>query len=212
MLLLGINDPITFIIYLVVLVIAVTVHEFAHNYVAVLMGDPGPRRDGKLTLNPLAHISWQGFLMFIIIGFAPLGFAYINPRAMRDPRWGYFYAVAAGPFSNLLLAVIFAIPFQLLGFSGIDVPSNLFLFFRLGVTLNVILFVFNLLPLYPIDGWTILYTLLPADLAYTWERWKQYSTYVLFGSILIGFVNPRLNVIGQIIGGPVNAIIRLLLG
>ena len=100
--------PITIIINLVVLGAAMTVHEFAHNFVAWKMGDEVPKLQGRLTLNPLVHINWIGWLMFAIIGFGILGSAPISPQRMRDPRKGFLAAVAAGPLSNLALAVVFA--------------------------------------------------------------------------------------------------------
>ncbi len=203
-------DPIFLVGLLLTLVIAVTVHEFAHNYVAHLMGDPGPQLAGKLTLNPLAHVWWQGWIIFMLIGFAPLGFAQINPRAMRNPRWGYFAAVAAGPFSNLLLAVFFAPFFRLFASGPVAGPVEIFLY--LSVVMNIVLFVFNLIPLFPLDGWTVAYTLLPGDLAVKWDEWKQYSQYVLFGAIALSFISPSLNILGPLINGPVLGLSNFLLG
>ena len=90
-------QPVTIIINLVVLGMAMTVHEFAHNFVAWKMGDEVPKLQGRLTLNPLVHINWVGWLMFAIIGFGILGSAQISPQRMRDPRRGFLAAVAAGP-------------------------------------------------------------------------------------------------------------------
>src|SRR5262249_194510 len=152
----------------IVLVIAMTVHEFAHVYVAYKMGDHTGADMGRLTLNPLVHINLIGFIMGVLIGFGILGSAPINPSRMRNPRCGYLAAVAAGPSSNLLLAIIFAIPFRfvpnlmLKGFVG-D------LFIQL-VFLNIILALFNIIPLFPLDGWSIMYALLPPEQAVWWER------------------------------------------
>ncbi len=222
MLLLG-SPSIPFLItFLLALVVAVTVHEFAHNYVAHLMGDPTPASLGKLTLNPMAHVFWQGWIMFILIGFAPLGFAQINPRLMRNPRWGYFAAVSAGPLSNLFLALVFAIPARLLyspfeiasAFGGsVATPDGyLAMFFSLSIFYNLVLFMFNLLPLFPIDGWKMVWALLPSDLAYTWESWQTYSQYALFGLIFISFFAPQLNFLGILIFQPANAMFRAFIG
>ena len=166
-------DPIVILINLLVLGVGMTVHEFAHNYVAWKMGDPVPKQQGRLTLNPLVHINWIGWLMFAVIGFGILGSAPISANRMRDPRWGFLASVAAAPFSNLGLALIAGILLRILGWG----QMSLAMYFRpeliaspmdfvaailfAMVYLNVLLFVFNLIPLFPIDGWHIVLTLLP---------------------------------------------------
>ena len=96
------------IVNLVVLLIGMTLHEFAHNYIGWKMGDPTPAQQGRLTLNPFVHINWVGWLMFALLGFGILGSAPISPYRMplENRRWRWLAAVAAGPVSNLLLAAI----------------------------------------------------------------------------------------------------------
>jgi Zn-dependent protease len=195
--------------------IGMTVHEFAHNYVGYLMGDPTPAQQGRLTLDPRVHINWFGFAMFILIGFGILGQAPINARLMRNPRWGYLAAVAAGPLSNLLLAIIFAIIFRIL--LPILVQNQMVAavtLFNVLVFFNVLLFVFNLLPFFPLDGWHIVFALLPPDLAYRWgsPQWRQYSQYAFFGLILLSFVGGQFNLLGLLIGQPTVTITRTLMG
>lgn len=195
--------------------LGMTIHEFAHNYVGHLMGDPVPARDGRLTLNPLVHINLPGFLMFVVIGFGILGQAPISPYRMRNPRWGYLAAVAAGPFSNLLFATVLAVIWRLLDFSLFTIsgynPTAFVLY--LMIQFNLLLFVFNLLPLFPIDGWHIVLALLPPDLARTWQRNAQTTQYIFFGMLLLSFV-PALpfDPFGILIGEPVSYLLRLLLG
>ncbi len=193
--------------------IGMTVHEFAHNYVGYLMGDPVPAREGRLTLNPMVHINWVGFLMFVIIGFGILGQAPISPYRMRNPRWGYLAAVAAGPLSNLLLAIVFALVFRIL--QPIIIQNQLIAagtLFTILVYFNILLFVFNFLPFFPLDGWYVVYTLLPPDMARTWAspRWQQYSQFAFFGIILLSFAG--FNILGRLIGQPINVLTSLLLG
>ncbi len=210
---------------LVAVLLGMTVHEFAHNYVAYLMGDPTPARTGRLTLDPRVHINWFGFLMFVLIGFGILGQAPISAERMRNPRWGYLAAVAAGPLSNLLLAVIFAIPLRLLNlplqtlFQAVFLGAtsspmeSLGLLFGQIVFWNVLLFVFNMLPFFPIDGWRIVLALLPPDLAYTWQRHAQTTQYLLFGLILLSFARiPGLNILSILISQPTFSITRFLIG
>ncbi|MEO1443081.1 MAG: site-2 protease family protein [Chloroflexota bacterium] len=219
MLLFNNPDPLFLLGFLLAMVVAVTVHEFAHNYVAYQMGDPTPAELGKLTLNPLAHVWWPGWIMFLLIGFAPLGFAQMNPNRMRNPRWGYFYAVAAGPFSNLFLAVVFALianivfsPALLFAGPGASAANPLLIFLRLSVYLNCLLFMFNLLPLFPIDGWTMVYCLLPPDLAYTWGGWQQQTQYVLFGLIFLSFVPGFPPLLSYVVFNPATQIYFTLMG
>lgn len=210
-------SPQDIIVRLIVLLIGMTIHEFAHNYVAWKMGDPNPARNGRLTLNPLVHINWIGFLMFVFIGFGILGSAPISPYAMpqENRRWRWLAAVAAGPVSNLLLAAIFAVIIRLLGFDTLaSFPSIVTQLLFGMVTWNVLLFVFNLIPLFPIDGWQIVLALLPPDLASTWQRHAQTTQLVFFGLLLLSFVPlPGIpNIFGLLIGQPTQQILRLLLG
>ncbi len=195
--------------------IGMTIHEFAHNYVAHLMGDYVPAQQGRLTLNPLVHINWVGWLMFALIGFGILGSAPIAAHRMRNPRWGYLAAVAAGPVSNLMLAAVFGIIFRIL--SPMFLTSDIMLF--IGQTLyyivffNVLLFMFNILPFFPLDGWHMVYALLPPDQARVWgsPQWQQYSQFAFFALILLSFTRIR-NIFGMLIGGPTSAITQILLG
>jgi Zn-dependent protease len=196
----------------IALLIGMTVHEFAHVYVAYRMGDDTGARQGRLTLNPMVHIQPLGFLMGVLIGFGILGSAPINPYRMRNPRWGYLAAVAAGPFSNLLVAIVFAIPLRFMLDSATQ--SNLLIeLLYVIVYLNVILAVFNIIPLVPLDGWSIMLSLLPPDMADWWQRNQQTSYYIFIGLILFSLVAPpQLNILGILIGQPSQSIIRLLLG
>lgn len=241
-------NPITIIINLIVLGVAMTVHEFAHNFVAWKMGDEMPLKMGRLTLNPLVHINWVGWLMFAIIGFGILGSAQISPERMRDPRKGFLAAVAAGPFSNLGLALVFAV---MLRFSGLSAHGFLAYHGQLPTTdpisvlaallyamvfWNLLLFVFNLIPLFPIDGWHIVLSLLPGRWlnhmqvpvviqrslrplseflmrpAFKWRDWQMASYYVFIALIFISFLPfGGFSPFGLFIAQPTSALLRLLL-
>ena len=190
-----------------------TVHEFAHNYIGHLMGDPNPKREGRLTLDPSVHIYWPGFLMFVLIGFGILGTAPISAARMRNPRWGYLAAVAAGPISNLLIAIVAGILFRLV--PGSFWVGNEFIYdiVNMMIIFNILLFLFNLLPLFPLDGWHITYTLLPAEQAYWWRDNAMMTQYIFFGLILISFIAPpQFNILGIIIGDVTFEIRRLIMG
>lgn len=246
--LLEVLSPIQFA--LVVLAIGIVLffgmgwHEYAHAVVADWWGDSTPRQHGRLTPNPIVHINWVGWLMFLIIGFGILGSVPINTRQMRDPRWGSFWTSFAGPLSNLAQAVIFGIVRALI---MILVPellteTGLFGFFltallQYGVIFNVLLFVFNLLPLFPLDGWHMLLAVLPGTgmnwkqipafirqnmapiaaflqrPAYKWSEWAQLTQYAFFFLLIIGFaLPPSLDPFSLLIGRPTATISGLILG
>jgi Zn-dependent protease len=222
--------PAVLITNAIVLLVAMAVHEFAHAYVAYLNGDTTAKDAGKMTLDPRANINLPGFIIGVLIGFAILGSAPVNPYRMRNPRWGMFAAVLAGPVSNLLVAGLFAIPFQLglvspqtaVG-SGVNamVPTLNFLLTQM-VFLNVLLFVFNLLPLFPLDGWTVVYAALPPGAATWWQRGQQTTMYILYGLIALSFLGPSLaqavpilgvlNPLNWLIAAPTFQILRILIG
>ncbi len=209
--------PESLIANLIVLGLGMTIHEFSHNYVGWRMGDPEPARQGRLTLNPLVHINWIGWIMFAVLGFGILGSAPISPFRMprENRRWRWLAAVAAGPVSNLILAAIFAIIIRIIGTQTLGgLPQVIQLILLRMVGLNVLLFVFNLIPLFPIDGWQIVYALLPPDMAITWERYAQTSQYIFFGLILLSFVRlPGLpDILGLLIFQPTLQISQVLLG
>ncbi len=193
--------------------IAMTVHEFAHAYVAYRMGDTTARDMGRMTLNPFVNINWYGMLMAIVIGFGFLGSAPVNEYRMRNRRWGMLAAVLAGPVSNLLLAIVCAIPFWL-GMKFEFSSSNTYIptiqsFFGRMVYLNLILFLFNLIPLYPLDGWTILLKLVPPETSYVLARYQRESMYIFYALIFLSFVG--VNVFLLVIGPPLNFLFNLLI-
>ena len=282
MLLFGNPTPELLIAVVIALTIGMTIHEFAHNYVGYLAGDMYPERDGRLTLNPLVHIHWIGWLMFVLIGFGILGSAPISPYRMRNPRWGYLAAVAAGPFSNLLVAVIFGVAWRVLGFAqapriiwlivliaisasmaysyfyrGLPwrkpqrmryrvnlsepfsrhnlpltgaiitaalavvvllfggsgfVAQTLFLATSMTVSMNVLLFIFNLIPLFPLDGWHIVLAALPPEPATWWQRNQQNSQFLFMLLIIMSFLPLSIDPLGLIIGRPTFWITNLILG
>ena len=214
MLLFGGFDIQILIMLAIIALLAMTTHEFAHNYVGHLMGDPVPAREGRLTLDPRVHINWVGFAMFVLIGFGILGSAPIAAHRMRNPRWGILAAVAAGPLSKLILAAVFAVFFRIVvaTMTPTASPKLLLTFLLLAVQFNVLLFVFNILPFFPLDGWTIVLALLPPDLARTWQSWQQYSYYAFFGLILLSFVGGPINILSTLIAQPTFTISRALLG
>jgi len=169
----------------VVLLFSVIVHEVAHGYVALLNGDPTARMLGRITLNPIPHIDPVGTillpLLLYIANLPIIGMAKpvpVNPLNYRNYRWGEFAVSAAGPVSNLVLAAVFALVLRL----GIQNPGLLAMA-QIGVSINILLALFNLIPIPPLDGSHILAILLPRELA----RLYAYLQPVGFILILILF-------------------------
>ncbi|MEL6307941.1 MAG: site-2 protease family protein [Chloroflexota bacterium] len=243
MLLFGNFDPIALIAIGIVLFFGMGWHEYAHAVVADWWGDPTPRQHGRLTPNPIVHINWVGWLMFVLVGFGILGSVPVNTRQMRDPRWGSFWTSFAGPLSNLAQAIIFGIVGRLL----IALSPELFLATGMfgefmwslivyGVLFNVLLFVFNLLPLFPMDGWHMMLAVLPGNginwkeipafirqnmpplagflqrPAYKWSEWAQLTQYAFFFVLIIGFVlPPQLSPLNFLLTAPTRNISTLIL-
>ena len=220
---------------LIALLIGTTFHEYMHNFVGYQMGDNTPAYQGRLTLDPRKHIYWPGLLMFVVLGFGILGTAPINAGAMNYPRvkWAerltrlqrFGLAVLAGPVGNLIVAIVFAIPVRIL-FEAVPnvlfaspIAANPDLLPSVGRVLydlvfwNVLLFVFNLIPLGPLDGRYILAMFLPPQMHFQYENFQnQYGMMILFGLILLSFAVPALNIFGYLISAPTNTITSLLLG
>jgi len=209
----------TIISRVVVLLTAFSFHEFAHAWVAVRFGDETPRVTGRLTLNPLAHLDPLGSLMLIVAGFGWAKPVQVNPYALqrRSPA-AMMWVSLAGPASNLLLAVIASIPFQL-GLvsayeaqfsSGSIVPSLEKLLYEF-VFINLLLFLFNLIPIAPLDGEKIFTYFLPANMARVFDTIRPYGPMILMVLIFLG---PLLgiNILGMIIGPPLQAMMRILVG
>lgn len=136
------------------ILIGFTVHEFMHAYVADKLGDPTPRNHGRLTLNPIVHIDWIGFILLMIAGFGWAKPVVTNPRNYKNYKKGRILVSMAGPLSNLALAVI---GFVAMYFSRSFFMNNLF-WYELVFTftwINVVLFSFNMLPVPPLDGFTL---------------------------------------------------------
>ena len=178
-----------FALVTVALIVSFTFHEYAHAAVAKLSGDSTAERAGRLTLNPLPHIDPMGLLMLVLVGIGYAKPVPVDPRYLRSPRADLWIA-AAGPVMNLLLAAVVWNGFLALrgagvGFVFLPGPQT---FVLLLVRINLLLMLFNLIPLGPLDGHWILPHLLPAAAA-RWYRYynARFGRYALYGLILLSF-------------------------
>ena len=181
MLITRLNDPAALIGILIALLVGITFHEFMHAFVADQLGDHRPRAMGRVSLNPTDHIDPIGALFFLIAGFGWGKPVMVNPVALRPGRIGMAYVAAAGPLANLVVASLAAVVFRGFVLSGVvDSPSDFAwqLLFAI-VQFNVILGLFNLIPIPPLDGYNLVLPFLPLELAYTVQRYAPYGVIVL---------------------------------
>jgi len=196
------------------LVIALTVHEFAHAWTADQLGDDTPRFNGRLTLNPLAHLDWLGSLMLIFTGFGWAKPVPINPFAVRrrTPA-GLMLVSVAGPFSNLLLAILAAVPFRAGLLDPRGAVGGLFPsaseFLLQFIYINLILLFFNLIPIAPLDGEKVAEYLLPRAGQEFLIRIRPYGPMILILLLVFGSVG-GLNLLGALVGTPAARVLGLL--
>ena len=187
--------PQLLIVLIFCLMLALTLHEFAHAYVAYLCGDSTAKLQGRLTINPFAHLDLVGSLMLVMIGFGYAKPVPINPANFRRKN-ADVYVAAAGPGMNFLLAILAGVLWN--GLAGFDLletpwfPLPQLLFWFILVNLNLCLF--NLIPLGPLDGSYVLPHFLPYDLKRRYQFWNlQYGTYVILGLMLFSYALPHLS-------------------
>ncbi|MBI2404738.1 site-2 protease family protein [Candidatus Gottesmanbacteria bacterium] len=211
------NNPISFVFWLVALMMAITIHEFSHAFAAERLGDPTPRLQGRLTLNPLAHLDPLGTLMLLLIRFGwgkPVQF---DPFNLRHPRRDAAVISLAGPASNLVVALACSIALHILFNFRLPLLSNsvigVLVYLAIGmlqpiVVLNVMLAIFNLIPVHPLDGFKIVGGILPEEYARQWYQLEPYGLlfllfliFPLFGRVapIIALISPIINFILSIL-------------
>lgn len=173
-----------------VLLISLTIHEAAHAWTADKLGDPTARALGRVSLNPLVHIDWIGTVLLPLIaiysGLPLIGWAKpvpVNTRNLREPRRDFMFIAAAGPISNLLQAVVWAIALRMLSVNADHVALD---FLRSAVFINLLLAFFNLIPVPPLDGGNVMLGLLPPRLAVPYSQLRQYGFLVLYALMFTG--------------------------
>lgn len=169
-----ISSPIAFVLYVIGLVIAITVHEFAHAYSADRLGDPTARSQGRVSLNPIRHLDPIGTLLLFIAGFGWGKPTPVDPYNLQSPRRDTALISVAGPISNIIMAILFSLIAKFI------LPPDLAPLLFPIIIVNISLAIFNLVPIYPLDGAKILAGILPRDLAYEYELIMQrYGTIIL---------------------------------
>ena len=202
-------DPLGFLIGLISLVVAllvaISVHEASHALAADRLGDPTPRSQGRLTLNPLAHLDPIGALLLFLVGFGWGKPVPVNPAYLRGQPMAAMARVAfAGPLAGLITAGVISIPFRLLNIFPGD-------FFLMLIFYNIILSLFNLIPIPPLDGFRVLLGLLPPRTAFSLSRWESYGpTFLILVILLDNFTG--IGLLWKLLGSGVNLFSQLYLG
>jgi len=210
-------DPSSLFARLIVLLVAFTIHELAHALAADFFGDETPRMNGRLTLNPIAHLDPIGSLLLLVAGFGWAKPVPINPYTLqRKSPSALMWVSLAGPASNLLLAILAAIPFRL-GLVSIDdafmammttnshflptIPQILYIF----IYINLLLMLFNLIPIAPLDGEKIAEYFFPPSWSRFLEAIRPYGPMILIAIVFLG-------ILSKIINPPLSLLMNLLVG
>ena len=193
-------DPLFLIIQIVILLMSIVIHEVSHGAMAARLGDPTAKYAGRLTLNPIKHLDLWGSLLiplFLLIMRSPmlLGWAKpvpYNPHNLKNRRWGPAMVAGAGPAANLFVALVFGLTLRFIPLGYSLYAHHLVQIFALIVLLNILLAVFNLVPIPPLDGSKILFAILPHRYEHIQRTLEQYGMFILifFIFFLFQFILP----------------------
>ena len=212
------QDPIATTLFIgiiiIAIVVAVTIHEFSHAIVADQLGDFTARKLGRLTLKPSAHLDPMGSIIFLVAGFGwgkPVPVVQNNIKKL-NPQIGLALISLVGPGSNFIFSLLLAIliRFELIPNSilNIDLVAS-FIFILINV--NILLCVFNLLPLPPLDGFKVILGILPSRFSNSLSQMERYGAIPLFGILILDMTFSSINIFGTLIGTPVGFTLELML-
>ena len=179
------------------LVVGITFHEFSHAFIADQLGDHRPRALGRVSLNPVAHIDPVGAIVFVLAGFGWGKPVPVNVYALRPGRVGMAVVAAGGPIANVLVAIAAAVGFRVLEIAGVSGLAAEIAFFI--VLYNLLLAVFNLLPIPPLDGYNVVLAFVPPRTAFTIQRYAPYGVIILL--LLVFLPGSPLGVVFDFVRG-----------
>ena len=207
------------IVVAIMLLVGFPVHEFAHALAAYRLGDSTAKLFGRLTLNPVAHFDPLGGIL-LAVSFIGSGFGFgwakptpVNPANLAGGRRGEAMVAAAGPLSNLVLAAAAALPLRFILSTpelSAQIPALVILVLYLFVFINLVLMIFNLLPIPPLDGSKVLFAFLPPRLAWQWRPILEQYGFILL--LLLFFLPPGNSIGGRILGPILDALFSVLVG
>ncbi len=177
------GDYLIFILIVIALVFALCIHEFSHGYIAYINGDDTAYRKGRLTLNPLNHLDPIGSMMILFIGFGYAKPVPVNPMNLNNPRIDMIKVAAAGPISNFILSFLGVLFFTILSKLGL-LENSYKMFFTYFIMINTYLGLFNLIPIYPLDGGQIFGNFIAKYDRNIFTKLNQYGPKILLGVII----------------------------
>lgn len=181
------EQPIVFVLWVGAIIFALTIHEFSHAFAGKLQGDRTAEDEGRLTLNPLSHIDPLGFILLIIAGFGWAKPTPFNPYNLKNQRIGPALIAFAGPLANVLAVILIGVALSIIYRITELPPSNLmFTFFILLIQVNILLAVFNLIPIPPLDGAKVLYAAIGQRRPEVVQFLERYGMWLLLAFIILG--------------------------
>lgn len=199
---------IDFVFSIIILIFSVVIHEVSHGFVAYSLGDNTAKNEGRLTLNPFKHLEWFNSFILPVISYLSFGFIFgmakpvpFNPYNLSDQKWGEAKVAIAGPLSNLFIALIFGTLIRTGVLPSLGIP-----FVYIGsmiVLINLVLFIFNLVPVPPLDGSKVLFSLLPYNMLYIRDFLERNSLFfvIIFVLFLWKLVTPAVTFLFTLITG-----------
>ncbi len=183
------GDPKLLLLLAPSILLGLTLHELAHGIVADRLGDPTPRRDGRLTLNPIKHLDLIGTIMLFIVHFGWAKPVRVNPTYFQNAKRDMLLVALAGPITNMLVAAVFGLLLRMIGEPQYGVAAIVYQLLFAGMYINISLGIFNLIPIPPLDGSRILHSVWPDRYEKQYRLFERYGGVVLVAIILFGMVS-----------------------